>query len=162
MSCWPIQRWKSSSGASCASRLRPLCSEAATTVRVLLLGPLGRQAHHAALRRQRRDAGGAQLDRLLDDPVHLRRLRQRLRQRHRVGQLGVARREGLQLGRHAALLDAGQDRRVLAALAVEQGDGVARRQPHHLHMVGDGLGQGDGGADGEGLGTEKTRHAKSW
>ena len=82
------------SGASRASRLRPLCSEAATITpcqwACALFGALGRQPHHAALGRQRLDRRHPQLDRFFDDPVHLRRFRQRLRQRDCVRQLAVA------------------------------------------------------------------------
>jgi hypothetical protein len=60
---------------------------------------------------------------------------------------------GLDLGAGAAARSR-SGRRVFAAVAIEQGDQVARRQAQHLDMVGDRLGQGDNLADGQ-LGAKK-------
>jgi hypothetical protein len=78
-----------------ASRLRPHCSEAATMMPrqwSSFFRALGRQPHHAALRRQRLEAGHAQFDGLFDNPVHLAAFGQGLRQRHGNGSSLRARR----------------------------------------------------------------------
>jgi hypothetical protein len=62
-------------------------------------------------------------------------------------------------GAGAPLFDTGQVRHILAAVAVEQHQFIPGLQPHHVHVVGHGLGQVDGRADVQGLGAVKTGHA---
>ncbi|MNY64446.1 hypothetical protein D3C86_2015640 [compost metagenome] len=66
---------------------------------------------------------------------------------------------GLDFGAGAALFHRLQHRRVFAAVAVEQRDGFARRQPHHVHVVRHGFRQVDDEADGERLRAVETGHA---
>jgi hypothetical protein len=152
-----MKRPKSCSGASCASRLRPHCSEAATITPSQCAwrfsSALARQAHHlrappAADRRH------AQLDRLFDDPVHLRALGQALRQGDGVGQFDIDRLDALPLLRAGALL---ADRRAgwraywppSPLNSVSSSPGC---MAHDVQVVGDRFRQVDDGAGASGWG----------
>ena len=104
-------------------------------------GALARQAHDAALAHHRLDPGHAQLDRLLDDPVHLVGLGQPLREadRDRGLALDVAPRTDLHVD--AVLVDALDGGVVLAAAAVEDHERVARFQAQRLGHVLGGVGR---------------------
>jgi hypothetical protein len=81
-----------------------------------------------------------------------------LRQRDRVGQLGLDRLVFFQLRARALLADIEQAGTVLPAAAVEQGQRIARLHAHHVQVMGNRVRQVDDGAGGKRLGAVKTWH----
>ena len=104
-------------------------------VRHFLVGPLAAQAQYAVRRDQRLNAGDAEFGRLLDQPVHA------VVGRHADGEVDGARcfaLDGLvrlHMDRDVAAAHAFDRRGVLATMAIEQGDVVARLHPQHLDMA---------------------------
>jgi hypothetical protein len=93
--------------------------------------------------------------------IHLAAFRQRLGQRHRVRQFRFLRREHLDFDLRPLAVQVFQRGVVFAALAVEQGDLVARRQPQHMQVMRDMIGQGNDGAFGQGIGKIEAGHGRS-
>jgi hypothetical protein len=130
-------------------------------VRLLLLPPFAGQPQHAALRHERLDARGAEFGRLLDQRIHAVVGRHGQRQVHAARCLAFDRVMRADLDLHLAATHALDARLVLAALAVEQGDGVAGLQPQHLHVPRRARRQGDRLAAGQWDGAVQPRSARA-
>ena len=119
-------------------------------VRAPSVRTLARETRHAARQRERDDRGRAELDRLLDGPVHPVSRRETLRDRHGPIEFGFAcvHADHLRLG--FGLACDHELCRVLAAAAVEQRQAIALPQSQRAQRVARRLAwQGGGVADRE-------------
>ena len=128
-------------------------------MRLLFLGALACQANHAALGHQRGDAVHAQFGGFFNQPVHA------LVGRHAHSQVHVNRRLAFHiavLAHHHANITAAHVLHLgaeLAALAVEQGQGMAWLHAQHLHVSCGGGRQVQNLARDQGQGAVKAGHA---
>ena len=111
----------------------------AAPMRLAARGALAREAHDAAIAHQRLDPGDAELDRLLDHPVHLVGLGKPMDKPHAHARFHVDIAPCADLDIDAVLLDALDGRVVFAAAAVEDRDRIARLEAQRLADVLGGL-----------------------
>jgi hypothetical protein len=95
------------------------------------------QPDHGATAHQRLNAGGAQLDRFFNDPIHLGALWQTLCERDRVSWLCFSPRECFYFDLDLFLVDARERGGVFATATVKECHHFTDFESKYLHMTGD-------------------------
>ena len=114
------------------------CDRDAAPVRELAFARVAIEAHDAARSRDRHDRRDAELGRFLHHEVHALGARDALHQRDRQRRLRPRDSATLDRDLDRAATDAGNARRVVLAVAVEERERVARFEPKHALRVGCG------------------------
>ena len=107
-------------------------------MRELAFARVAVEAHDAACSRDRHDRRDAELGRFLHHEVHALGARDALHQRDRERRLRARDSAALDRDLDRAAADAGDARRVVVAVAVEERERVARLEPQHALRVGGG------------------------
>jgi len=113
---------------------------------------------HGATAHQRLNAGGAQLDRFFNDPIHLGAFGQTLCERDRVSWLGFSRKECFYFDLDLFLVDARKRGGVFATAPVKECHQVTYFETKYVHMSGDVVGQAQQLAGFERLIAVEARH----